>query len=545
MWPLTKYYPTLKLRCLTLNSAARILILILCKLRDRHISSMSLFSTGSVGQFGQSNQPGQNQLNQQNTSIFSNPGTPNSSILVGSQSQNSPSIFQSSQNANYANQNINNTLGHSQSMMNLNTVSPNSPALPGWTRSERRIVPNHVSSLRHKSSFSTTTPDRHSGLNTSTGLHRHLSVSGGAPGSKSNNANSPPETRFGQMSSFGTPKPLHARRADVIDESDLPPPDSIYDSGALPFFNKRPSDSPSAANNSQQSYGLFSSTSGLTGESTPPSANPSGGTLVRTPSATNSRRLSSNYVSAPLPSPVRAVTPGPANSVIIFGFPSAVTNAVINHFSKFGEILENMGSATSPAKANSRQDTPLPVQAGKNWLRITYKNPQSALRALNENGKALGGQFLIGCVPYSSKGLEGGIGRNALQSADESLEIDLDGLDEEAPPQVSIRNTSLIEEAPASDDRPVAITNNKEKVVPRTISMPLLAAGSKRLEVKDGHSVFTHPKGRGLRFAPSLANIAAAATAPSNDKKQKLGKQGWLSWTTKRAQEFVFGWDDL
>lgn len=537
--------------------------------------------SGQFGQFGQPGQPGQtgqNQFSQQNTSLFSNPSTPGRSLgNAQSQPQGSPSLFNSNNHNSlgpnsYTNQNLNNSsLGHSQSMMNLNAVSSsNSPSRPGWTRSDRRITPNHVSSLRHKSSFSTTTPDRHSSSN---GLHRHLSVSGNASISRSNKAGSPPEPRFGHSSSFGTPKPLHARKADVIDESDLPPSDSIYDSGARPFFNSTPSDTPAVVSSSQSSYDLFSqsnsiskegstSSKGINGNSTIINTTSNNGNMtgssspLKTPSNSNSRRLSSNYLSTtPLPSPVRTITPGPTNSVVIFGFPSNVTNIILNHFSKFGDILENMD--TSSTKANSRQDTPLPVRAGKNWLRITYKNPQSAQRALNENGKTLGGQFLIGCVPYTAKGLENGIGSTSLLTAEESFEIDnFNDIDDEAPPQNSIRNTPLIEEEEEQQENFVleepkqstttSVNVNKKKGFIRTISMPVLASGSKRLEVKDGQSVFTHPKGRGLRFAPSLANIAAAATNPSsNDKKLKSSKQSWLGWTTKRAQEFVFGWDDL
>lgn len=420
-------------------------------------------------------------------------------------------------------------------MMNLNSASPSTPQ---WARSDKRYIGSQVPSLRHKSSFST--PDRHPNSNPSSGLRRHGSVSGAQRSAK----NSPPDRRTAPgYHSFGTPKPFQARRSDAIDESDLPPPDSIYDSGILPFFNKRPSDP--AAQQAESANGSFPTPATLD-EYSPSNENvnnmsvsgPSS-SLARTPS--NSRRLSSNYVSAQLPSPVRPANSGTNNtSVAIFGFPSAMSTVVLRHFANFGQILENIPAASS-ANANSRQDTPLPVHAGKNWLKLTYNNPHSAARALTENGKTIGG-YAIGCVAWTPEFETGA--RRPLEPADDILEIDMDkaAIDEEAPPIVSIRNKYLNDEEADS-------SSGKEKVVPRTISMPLLAANSKRLEVHDGQFVFTHPKGRGLRFAPSLANlgqVAAAATAPSNDKKQlKQGKQNWLSWTTKRAQEFVFGWDDL
>ena len=130
-------------------------------------------------------------------------------------------------------------------------------------------------------------------------------------------------------------------------------------------------------------------------------------------------------------------------AVIVFGYPESVSNAVVLHFSHFGNILEDFEVLRSPSGLNTatlktinrpkKQNKPVspssgegnsgikslndnageqsgenrkyPIYTGEGWVKLTYNSQTSALRALQENGTIFAGS-LIGCIPYSKVAVE-------------------------------------------------------------------------------------------------------------------------------------------
>lgn len=249
-------------------------------------------------------------------------------------------------------------------------------------------------------------------------------------------------------------------------------------------------------------------------------------------------------------------------SVVIFGFPSSVTPAVVAHFSRFGTISENVDSSSrfimsSPNK--SLRAPPTPIQTGKNWLKITYDNPTSASRAIHENGTLIAGQYVVGCIPVTSQNYkEFEIAsetsmHSGLRSPTESIG-DYSVFDDTT---VDFTDGNILppSENEGSEDHSSILAHQNGKSLGRTVSMPSLA-GSKRVELKDGRTIF-NKSGKQVRYSPSLFKISQepdqenkslgkrATGVPDSDKRLQSGKQGWMSWTSKKAQELVFGWDDL
>lgn len=381
---------------------------------------------------------------------------------------------------------------HSQSTLDL-TSSPygsrHVATTPSWGKHDRRKVPSHISTLRPQSSF---TPDRNA-IGTSGSRHGSISA-----------AQSPPNTFSG---SFGTAKPIQAKKSNIIDEEDLPPTESIYDTGASPFFSGgstpiRESVKPMAA------LSTSNTTIGL-------------------------RRLSSN---SSKPSPPTNTPPDtqetPTNcSVIVFGFPPTLTSTIVKHFSKFGPILENFDVAKGESPRKSGRAPP--IQTGPNWMKLTFDNPTSAAKAVSHysGGSRFIGGCAIGCVPFNS------VNAKEFGYASTNNSITESNEEEEADQLMDI-------DSPAEKKHIQQDTNNRP--VPRTISMPVLGnqssstPNSRRLQVKDGNSIFNN-KQRSVRYAPSMGNMQSN----NSDSVLKPARQGWISWTKKRAQELVFGWDDL
>ena len=391
-------------------------------------------------------------------------------------------------------------MNHSRSTLGLSHIAHDSPQFmersntPSWVKNnERRVVPGHLS-LKSKSSFASST-DRPSGGNRRTSMTM---------------AQSPPNSFGGQ--SFGTPKPFQSRRVNHFGPDDLPPTESIYDVGLSPYTT----DAKSARREGRQSH----VNSDLRRQ-----------TSIRSNFATNNLSSLNKQEQGSEPQTV-------PRSVIVFGFPPSLATAIIDHFARFGTILEKfeMSNGRSPSKDSGQT----PILSGRNWLRITYEDPSSAERALAENGTMIAG-YAIGCVPLDSSNYQeyGNASENSIianisspTDTDESQVMDIDSV----PPLGSITN-SLYSQPPPIPSTPTF----QDRAVPRTISMPALQANKsgRKAELKDGQSIF-NTKHKQLRFAPSMANIQRPA-----EPKLKSGKQGWLSWATKKAEELVFGWDDL
>ncbi|OWB70867.1 hypothetical protein B5S31_g548 [[Candida] boidinii] len=149
------------------------------------------------------------------------------------------------------------------------------------------------------------------------------------------------------------------------------------------------------------------------------------------------------------------------SAVIIFGYDDEMFEELILYFDRFGKILENFNIAdnrintsyiasapfvpindsliadqsilagsgsTKPVStfsgrinntasmkyssriadlSNSTQKKSYPIFIGKQWVKITYDNIASAIRALRENGISLdGSNAVIGVIPYTKESLE-------------------------------------------------------------------------------------------------------------------------------------------
>lgn len=97
------------------------------------------------------------------------------------------------------------------------------------------------------------------------------------------------------------------------------------------------------------------------------------------------------------------------SAVLVFGYPESISELVIQHFQDFGTILENFDSKTSTNSLLSidkdRQHKIIPIFSGKNWVKITFDNPESAIEALQENGIVFNG-CILGVIPYSKDAIE-------------------------------------------------------------------------------------------------------------------------------------------
>ncbi|CAN6660595.1 hypothetical protein TRVA0_032S01266 [Trichomonascus vanleenenianus] len=409
-----------------------------------------------------------NSLASVNNSTTNNP--------LGNTASNAPGLLPQSQSsfnlAGAANSNSSSLMGSAATNSTSNTPGRQLPSAPSWGKQERRIIPSHMARIRQKSSFST--PERSALTSSSSSGYRHGSIS----------AQSPPST-FGSTS-FGTPKPTHAKKNNAIDEEDLPPTESVYDSGASPFYAK--TQSLKASRPVRSSLNPSSSSLSITSSSSSSVANtPSTKPLNSLSSATNGNT--------------------DANSVVVYGFPPELTSSIVKHFSKYGEILENFASSGgTPSKHAAQQ-----IHSGTNWIKITYTTPSSAARALAEDGTLFADKYMIGCKPYSS---------------DRAKRL--------------VSGSSFGEETTSDENGSLYPQIKENGKMPRTLSMPVLAGG-KRIHVQDGQGLF-NKKNRQVRVAPSMANVKERSDSKSG---MKGGREGWLSWTSKRAQELIFGWDDL
>lgn len=384
------------------------------------------------------------------------------------------------------------------------------PTTPGWAQ-ERRYTSTQPSNQKHVSSFNK------SERSTVAPTHRKTSIS---------LSQSP--TVFGTSFS-GIPKPSHTKKKTFIQE-DPPPTRSIYDNDSSPFGSE------------------------ITSNSLPEMAFTGSGNGSSTSTSTSSSKPSSSGQSSSQSLPV-GQSGSEVVSVIIFGFPASLTQAVVSHFVRFGKILENVDSNRrshpSPSKGNKKKSYPTQIHTGKNWIKITYDNPGSAARAIQENGIVFAGQYIIGCVPATAQKLK------EFEKACETSSIHGEFQDSlYSIPRIT--NTDL-ESNSALDNtlvtpkksEPAAQTKSpfgNSRGAAKRESIPVLA-GSKRSNIQDGRHIFNSPA-KQMRYAPSLFKHSqdqdkSANGATNSSKRLQPGKTGWIAWTGKKAQELVFGWDDL
>ncbi|KAK9472593.1 Nup53/35/40-type RNA recognition motif-domain-containing protein [Dipodascopsis tothii] len=216
-------------------------------------------------------------------------------------------------------------------------------------------------------------------------------------------------------------------------------------------------------------------------------------------------------------------------SVVVFGFPTSVTPVVVRHFARFGSILEHL------AAGGDGRGEPVPVETGRNWLKITYTTAAAASRALAENGRIIGG-YAVGCVPHNAFTAPTTPGRLRAEA------MDLDG---------SPLSPAMYPPVPPTPPTPRELPPGR--VLNRAASVPAL--GGRRLEMKPSEGIFKERERKGgLSSSQTLRGLASILYGDEPAPKRaadggappaKRARQGWLGWTGRKAQEIIFGWDDL
>lgn len=222
------------------------------------------------------------------------------------------------------------------------------------------------------------------------------------------------------------------------------------------------------------------------------------------------------------------------SAVLVFGYPESISNQIILHFSKFGNILEdfevlrgvtgnNISSATIRLRSQNKDSAPqkkYPIFTGDGWIKLTYDSSSSALRALQENGTVYGGS-LLGCVPYSKVSVE----QLASCMIDKSDDIGGIGFSLSMKPDTTNAPNSGTQTQDDSDD-----TKNRSR----------FSFSTRKLDIKDGKQLFVHngnSSQNGQNFLKNLENRLKEQESYPNEQKSTsvLGKMNnWL-----------FGWNDL
>lgn len=427
----------------------------------------------------------------------SNPQENFSSMPLSAPNTNAPASYALSSGQSQTN--LYSSNNSSVNGLNLNSKFSSSlyrkpPITPAWAKEKR--YSSSQPSLQHVSSF--TKNDRAP----STSSHRKSSLS----------LSHSPSATFGNSFS-GVSKPITKKKTFI--QEDPPPTKSIYelDSSSFSSFKSDASTSgDNAKNPTQQSKSSSSSEPKMT-------------------------------------QVVDSV------SVIIFGFPASLTPAVVTYFSRFGNILENVDSARRLQTLKGKSTSHPPIHTGKNWLKITYDNPASASRAIQENGTIFDGQYIIGCFPVTS---------HRLKEFEKACEMSMQS--SEFPN--STTKSTLFNFTPTDDtnkkenDLDSNASNTAKKTDSGSVDKSVFGSsnktskpaisGSRHANIKDGRHIFNTPAKQ--RYSSALFKIAHDPETfkqskeirnPANSKSFKSNNLGWLSWTGKKAQELVFGWDDL
>lgn len=191
--------------------------------------------------------------------------------------------------------------------------------------------------------------------------------------------------------------------------------------------------------------------------------------------------------------------------VKVFGFPPGQTQQVLQHFARFGEIVDNRPHSGGTPRNNdgdslsdvSRPFIPHNIVCGRNWLHIMYKDRKSAQLALAENGHIMPGHFVVGVLPVEP--LEGAFYQNST-------------------------NYLLLDDSDAS-------------LVDASYDQSLL---SESLGPSVSHIPVTKPP------QPLFKRRASNSKLPTlYGPVTKEEPKSWGGWAAQKAREFIFGWDDL
>lgn len=222
------------------------------------------------------------------------------------------------------------------------------------------------------------------------------------------------------------------------------------------------------------------------------------------------------------------------SAVIVFGYPESISNQIILHFSKFGNILEdlevlrgvtgnNISSATIRLRAQHKDSKPqkkYPIYTGDGWIKITYDSSSAALRALQENGTVYGG-CLIGCVPYNKTAVE------QLASCKIDKSDDIGGIN---------FSLSMKPNGPVSPENSNMTQENAEN----NNHGSTFTFSTRKLDIKDGKQLFVHNANSphaGPNFLRNLENKL-------KEQEQNSGNQQPTNLVGK-VNNWLFGWNDL
>ncbi|KAG7876158.1 hypothetical protein KL938_004830 [Ogataea parapolymorpha] len=100
-------------------------------------------------------------------------------------------------------------------------------------------------------------------------------------------------------------------------------------------------------------------------------------------------------------------------AVIVYGYDDSQFASIVEQFSKYGTILEDFNQRKFLSQSKS-----YPVFIGPQWVKFTYDNSASAVRALRENNKLGASGSVIGVVPYTRSSLEKLLGTSIPDNQD-------------------------------------------------------------------------------------------------------------------------------
>lgn len=241
--------------------------------------------------------------------------------------------------------------------------------------------------------------------------------------------------------------------------------------------------------------------------------------------------------------------------VIVFGYPESISNLVLTHFSHFGTILEDFevlrsasGINVSTLKSNKtqiQQPKSYPIFTGEGWVKITYDNNQSAIRALQENGSVFRGS-LLGCVPYSKNSVEK-LASCRIDKNDNIGESDL-GLSSKVTPLRDFttgnfgfdnkenNNIPSLKTDSQGNSTEGGVSNNLQSV-PQNIFFP-----NHRLTINDGKSLFVHnADANNHNFIQGLEKRMRGEEL--TDQKDNKGKNN--GGIMNSVNNWLFGWNNL
>lgn len=225
------------------------------------------------------------------------------------------------------------------------------------------------------------------------------------------------------------------------------------------------------------------------------------------------------------------------NAVIIFGYPEAIANSIILHFTNFGEILEDFRVIKDFKKFNLKNMSntqssiteKYPIYTGDGWVKLTYKSEPSKSRALQENGIIMNGA-LIGCVSYSPTALKQLASLNkseATKNNETSSETNLSLNDLR-----NYRKREGIFERVQTRAVTSKVRNPEFKVSKNSSSFK----NPRKLEIKDGRSLFLRNRGK--------IHSGVLSSIESDLKKREQAGKNKKSWLN-RLNNWLFGWNDL